>query len=325
MPVEPWSGRSAGAWCVPGIVAAVLVGGVCQLVWPTLQPLPLAASGSQTTRSPFSLPPTGRVKDLAPGALLVAARGLPDPNFGETVVMLIDHSEEGTAGLVVNRQTDVPLSRVFQELPQAQNQSAPVYLGGPVSITAVQALVRSSKAVPQGRQVTGDIHVIGTRPALEERLASTTDPSRFRVYMGYAGWAPGQLEQEIGAGAWHIVAAEAAAVFDPDPDTLWHRQIRRTESLLARQAPATRPYARRACHPANPCWRRCTGPSKDCVDLNSSNRPSVATSRTRAASADCSAAGIGLKSRASAMASFRWSMVVRPTTCEATGWLSAYR
>lgn len=233
-------------------VAATLLIAVCQLVPATRQPFLLAAFEPQALRSPLAPLQASRVKDLAPGALLVAARELADPNFVQTVVVLVDHSEEGTMGLVVNRQTDVPLSRVFQKLPQARSQSAPVYIGGPVSVSAVQALVRSPNALAQGRHVADDLHVIGTRRALEERLGSTTDQARFRVYLGYAGWAAGQLAQEVGVGAWHIFPADADVVFDPHPDTLWDRQIRRTELLLAgtaqfhsgRQASASMPSAR---------------------------------------------------------------------------------
>lgn len=179
-------------------------------------------------------PQTGRIDDVGPGTLLVASRDLTDPNFAQTVVVLLDHDDGGTIGLVVNRQTDVPLSRVFQKLPQAEQQGVPVYLGGPVSATAVQALVRSPKAVRDARQVADDLYVIRTRDPLEARLRGTPDPLRFRVYLGYAGWAAGQLAGEIKVGAWHIFPLNVDAVFDSDPGTVWDRKIRQTEVLLAR-------------------------------------------------------------------------------------------
>jgi len=226
------------------ISAAVLLAAVSLQVLAMPHGLPLAAVRSPATSSPGFASQMGRVKDLAPGTLLVAARRLGDPNFIETVIVLVDHSDDGTMGLVVNRRTSVPLSRVFQTLPEAQGQSAPVYVGGPVSMTAVQALVRSTAAVPEGRQVTSELHIIGTHRALEERLHGPGDPDRFRVYLGYAGWSPGQLANEVGVGAWHIFPADADVVFDPEPDTLWRRQIRQTEFLLAatvRPPPRVRP------------------------------------------------------------------------------------
>jgi putative transcriptional regulator len=230
MPVDRWRERRHEARCVSRTAAAVLVTVVSLLAAAALQALSPAAFGPQLTRSPLQ---SGRVEDLAPGALLVASRDLADPNFRQTVIVLLDHDKNGTMGLVVNRQTDVPLSRVFQKLPAAEKQSAPVYVGGPVSMTAVQALVRSSGTGAEGQPVAEGLHVIRTRRALEERLGSPADPARFRVYLGYSGWAPGQLAQEVGVGAWHIFPADAGVVFDPDPDTLWDRQIRETEWLLA--------------------------------------------------------------------------------------------
>jgi putative transcriptional regulator len=231
MPVDRGRERRHDATGVSRTTAAVLLAVVSLLAAAALHALSPAAFGPQLTRSPLQW---GRVEDLAPGALLVASRALADPNFRQTVIVVLDHDKDGTMGLIVNRQTDVPLSRVFQKLPAAEKQSAPVYAGGPVSMTAVQALVRSAGAVAQGQPVAEGLHVIRTRRALEERLSSPSDPARFRVYLGYAGWASGQLAQEVGVGAWHIFPADAHVVFDPDPDTLWDRQIRETDGLLAR-------------------------------------------------------------------------------------------
>ena len=76
---------------------------------------------------------SGAVKELAPGKLLVAVRGLPDPNFAETVILLAEHSGEGSMGLVINRRTDVPLSRVFPDLKPGKASSSALYSGGPVA------------------------------------------------------------------------------------------------------------------------------------------------------------------------------------------------
>jgi putative transcriptional regulator len=212
----------AGVRSVLAILAAFSLVAVCQAA---------SVAGRPAERPAAQL---ARIDDLAPGSLLVAARDLADPNFSRTVVVLLDHDEGGTVGLVVNRQTDVPLSRAFEGLPQGQGQSLPVYVGGPVSIAAVQALVRSTKAVADARHVTEDLYVIRTREPLEARLRGTPDPLRFRVYLGYAGWAAGQLAGEIRVGAWHVFPPNVDVVFDADPATVWQRKIRQTEVLLAR-------------------------------------------------------------------------------------------
>jgi putative transcriptional regulator len=180
---------------------------------------------------------SGAVKELAAGKLLVAVRGLPDPNFAETVILLAEHSGEGSMGLVINRQTDVPLSRVFPDLKPGKGSSSAVYSGGPVATDGVVALERSRAATPDGRQVLADVRIIASREALEALIASGAGPDRFRVYVGYAGWGPGQLERETLHGSWHVFRADGALIFDPDPGTVWQRQIRRTEERMALALP----------------------------------------------------------------------------------------
>ena len=79
--------------------------------------------------------------------------------------------------------------------------------------------------------------MVASREALEAPIAAGAGPDRFRVYLGYAGWGPGQLERETLHGSWHVFQAETAVVFDPDPETLWQRQIRRTEERMVLALP----------------------------------------------------------------------------------------
>jgi len=176
----------------------------------------------------------GRVKDLAAGKFLVASRNLPDPNFSETVVLLADYGEAGAMGLVINRPSELPVGRVLSGVKGAHARSDAVFVGGPVSPAGVVALVRSPEAVHGARHVFADVHLITTQPPLESLIAAGAKPDVFRVFLGYAGWSPEQLEAEVALGAWHVFPAEADVVFDSDPDSTWPRQIRRTESLMAR-------------------------------------------------------------------------------------------
>jgi putative transcriptional regulator len=184
-------------------------------------------------RRPASLQP-GRdviVGELAAGKLLVAARNLPDPNFTETVVLLVQYSRDGAAGLVLNRPTDVALSRVFPGVEHTRGATTTAFIGGPVSQQAVLALSRAAcDACPR---VGRDIYFVHTPAALKARLAEGADIRELRVYVGYAGWGGGQLEAETRQGAWRVLEADARAVFDPDPQSLWRRLIQRTEALLA--------------------------------------------------------------------------------------------
>ncbi len=175
----------------------------------------------------------GAVKELAAGKLLVAARGLRDPNFSETVILLAEHSGEGAMGLVINRRTDVPMARAFPHLMLGQRSSSALYSGGPVALDGVVGLERSRAGTPDGRQVLADVRMIANREALESLISQGAEPSRFRVYIGYAGWGAGQLARETTQGAWHVFRADTGVVFDPDPETVWQRQIRRLEERMA--------------------------------------------------------------------------------------------
>jgi len=178
---------------------------------------------------------TARGADLAPGKFLVASRELGDPNFVESVVLLISYEEKkGAMGLIVNRRTEVPLSRVFEDLKSAKGRSDQIYLGGPVELTTVMALVKTTAKPADAQSVFGDVYLIASKTSLEKALADRTDPAAFHVFVGYAGWGPGQLEREVDLGAWNIMNAEAPLVFHPDPESVWPRLIRRTESQIAR-------------------------------------------------------------------------------------------
>jgi putative transcriptional regulator len=182
------------------------------------------------------LTPPGDVKALAAGKLLVASRDLLDPNFAETVVLLVDYRPDGAAGLVVNVRTDVPLARLFGHLDLGANALSRSFSGGPVARDSALALMRSRPAMAGARPVAADVHLVASRDALEELLTTDADADRFRVYLGRSGWGPGQLDRETLRGAWHILPAEANLVFDPNPATLWRRLIRSADVLLVRRA-----------------------------------------------------------------------------------------
>ena len=178
---------------------------------------------------------SGAVKELAAGKLLVAVRGLPNPNFAETVILLAEHGGEGSIGLVLNRRTDGPLSRVFSELKHRTGLFIALYSGGPVATDGVVAL-EQSQATRQARQVLADVRMVASREALEALVASGAEPDRGHMCMGSAV-GPGQLERETLHGSWHVFHAETAVVCDPDPGTLWQRQVRRTEEQMVFSLP----------------------------------------------------------------------------------------
>ena len=172
--------------------------------------------------------------ELGIGKLLVARRDAPDSNFAGTVILVVRYTHGGTVGLMLNRRTEVPVSRALEPLKGASGRSDPVFAGGPVELPNVLALLRSN-AMPEGAEhVTGKVYLIPTGALLEKTLAKRPDPEDFRVYLGYCGWAPGQLENETSQGFWRVLNGSADIVFDSEPETLWSRLIERTDQLIAR-------------------------------------------------------------------------------------------
>src|ERR1700733_379886 len=172
--------------------------------------------------------------DLAVGRLLVASRDLSDPNFAKTVILLVHYNEgQGAVGLVLNKRTDVPISRVFHDLKEAGGRKDPVYIGGPVDLNSVLALLKAANKPENADKVFSDVYLISNKDLLTKTLASSAEATVFHTYIGYAGWGAGQLEHEVDLGAWHIMPADVGTVFHADPDSVWERLIRRTETQIA--------------------------------------------------------------------------------------------
>ncbi len=175
-------------------------------------------------------------QELDVGKLLVASRGLGDPDFARTVILLVRYDENGALGLILNRRTDVPVSRVL-DLEAAKGRSDPVYLGGPVGPSAVFALFKSSAKMEKAENIFGQVYLISDKTLFEKTISTRPDPAVFHVYLGYAGWTQDQLRTEAQLGAWFVFPADTATVFNSDPDTLWLQMIQKTELQLAMTEP----------------------------------------------------------------------------------------
>src|SRR5246500_1660423 len=193
---------------------------------------------SETLATVFVPVQSKNAKDLGAGKLLVASRDLADPNFAKTVVLLIHYDAEGVVGLILNRRTDVPLSRVLEGLKAAKDRSDPVYLGGPVETRAVFALLQSPAKLEGAEHIFGGVYLISTKTLFGQTISARPDPSVFHVYLGYAGWNNDQLRKEVELGAWFIFQADAPTVLNSDPDSLWRQMIQKTELKLAGSEPA---------------------------------------------------------------------------------------
>ena len=168
-------------------------------------------------------------KSLGAGKLLVASRDLGDPNFAETVILLVHYDAHGVLGLVLNRRTRFPVSRVLKDFKAAKNRSDPIYLGGPVDIPTVLALYQSPAEIDGADHVFDKVYLISAKPVFDQTLSAQPNPSVFHVYLGYAGWNRDQLQREVELGSWFIFPADANMVFSSDPDSLWPQMIQKTE------------------------------------------------------------------------------------------------
>jgi putative transcriptional regulator len=178
--------------------------------------------------------PAQSTHDLGIGKILVAKRDAREPTFAETVILVVRYTQGGTVGLMLNRRTEVAVSRALEPLKGASGRSDPVYAGGPVELANVLALLRAN-VMPEGAEhVTGKVYLVPTGALLEKTLAKRPDSADFRVYLGYCGWSPGQLENETSHGFWRVLNGSADIVFDSEPETLWSRLIERAEQRIAR-------------------------------------------------------------------------------------------
>ncbi len=170
------------------------------------------------------------VAEPAPGVLLVATEDMPDPRFWRSVILLLEHDDTGTLGLIINRPTNVPLHDALPELPTSEHA---VYWGGPVAENLVLLIGRGTPPEGQSEPVLDEIWWSADGKVLETALDTGIGPDRLRVFMGHAGWAPGQLDAELDQDSWALFRAESEQVFSADPEQLWDSLMGGGRPLLA--------------------------------------------------------------------------------------------
>jgi putative transcriptional regulator len=167
------------------------------------------------------------------GHLLVASPALLDPNFRRAVVLVTEHTDEGAAGLVLNRPSPAAVSEVVPQLEALAEDEEPVWLGGPVQPNAVLVLGEFVDPDDAAVPLFGSLGF----PALDEPEDVVPATTRRRIFAGYAGWGAGQLEGELEREDWILEPASNDDAFTEDPDALWADVLRRKGGiyeLLAR-------------------------------------------------------------------------------------------
>ena len=200
-----------------------------------LHPVWKAQSSSLSRTTPFlktAIPrqdPGGSdsMKELAKGKFLVASRRLRDPNFKETVVLLIDYGQDGAMGLVINRPSKIKLATVFPDIKELKGRKDTIFVGGPVAVNQMLLLVGTPQLPEESQEVTQDVYISSSWKVLERLVKNAAKDERFRIFAGYAGWAPNQLDFEKSRGDWHVLKADAETVFDKKPSEIWPELILR--------------------------------------------------------------------------------------------------
>ena len=167
------------------------------------------------------------------GRLLVAAPALDDPNFRRSVVVLLDHGDDGALGLVVNRPLEIDVSAVLPAWQPYASQPGRLFRGGPVQLDSALGLVAlppDAEEPPGVRRLIGALGLVDL-DAPPEVVAGGV--AGLRIFAGYAGWSRGQLEAEIDSTAWYVVPSEVHDVFSDTPGGLWGQVLRRQGGDLA--------------------------------------------------------------------------------------------
>ena len=165
------------------------------------------------------------------GSLLIAAPQLLDPNFRRTVVLVADHGDEGAMGVILNRPSGMTVADAAPELEPLVGAEAPIFAGGPVQPTSGVVLAEVTEA---DEPVFGDVVLV---PGIGELADVIDGAGSVRVFAGYAGWGPGQLDGELEREDWILEPAQPSDVFSDEPDALWGAVLERKGgqyALLAR-------------------------------------------------------------------------------------------
>lgn len=168
-------------------------------------------------------------------SLLIAMPQLQDPNFERTVMMIVQHDDEGTFGLVLNRPVDMSARELCAALDMhwGGDPEAPLHWGGPVqpqtgwmlfAHTDVSAASVDEEVEADSTALCDGIFFAGSLNVL--RTVAEDPPGDVRLFLGYAGWGPGQLEGEMAQGVWLTAPTSREAVFDVEPDSMWDYVVR---------------------------------------------------------------------------------------------------
>jgi putative transcriptional regulator len=163
--------------------------------------------------------------------VLVASPELRDPNFAAAVVLVVFPASGGATGVILNRPTTLQWKEAFPDDAQLRKRSDRIYFGGPVTLAALWFMFHDAQPSPQCLPVMDDLYLTNDGALLDRLLSANGAVDRF--FLGYAGWAPGQLDFEVAAGAWHILPFERGTMLKMKPETMWRELLGRATAIKA--------------------------------------------------------------------------------------------
>ena len=182
----------------------------------------------------LALPTFGDDAQPMKSILLVARKSLPDPYFRDSVVLVTRSGGLAPVGVIVNRPTDVPLSRVFPDIERLRLGEGKLFFGGPVMPEQLVVVFRAAVRPTEAIEVLEGVYMSPSGELMRELLGRENPVGGLRVFAGHAGWAPGQLESEVARGDWHLVTADARMVLEMEPEKLWKELERRASATTVR-------------------------------------------------------------------------------------------
>jgi putative transcriptional regulator len=166
----------------------------------------------------------------AQGKLLVATDVVQGEMFAKTVVLLLYYDDTGAFGLVVNRPTDVSPEELVSAEDALAGYRGTLYWGGPVQMDSLRALLHTDEPPQSAEKIIESVYLVAFDDALD---LDSAGPDTLRLFIGYAGWAPGQLDRELAGGSWHVLPGTDERVFDAEPASLWKRLVPAQEQRAA--------------------------------------------------------------------------------------------
>jgi putative transcriptional regulator len=153
--------------------------------------------------------------------LLVARAQLPDPDFKDSVVLVMNNLGPAPAGVIINRPTKIDVSRLFPDFQHLAQLHDKVYFGGPVEIDSVWFLFRTDTPREHAIEAVDGVYISANKELLLELLGRDKPMDGLRIFIGHSGWAPGQLQAEIARGDWTLTRAEKDAIFNRKSEHPW--------------------------------------------------------------------------------------------------------